>query len=135
MTALSNLLMNLIMVQFWGIYGILLSTVISMLFVGMPWILHNLFTELFPSSFLKKYIYLLLKYSFAILLVSVLLYALLSLIQVQGIFGLIIKFVVAFFVFNLIFIIAFCKSQEFKRVISIIDRITNHKIKVLKKLF
>ena len=134
-TALSNLLMNLIMVQFLGIYGILLSTVISMLFVGMPWILHNLFTELFPSSFLKKYIYLHLKYSFVILLVSVSLYALLSLIQIQGIFGLIIKFVIVFLVFNLIFIIAFCKSQEFKRVISIIDRITNHKIKVLKKLF
>lgn len=44
-TALSNLVMNLIMVQFIGIYGVMLSTVLSTLFVGMPWLLHNFFTE------------------------------------------------------------------------------------------
>ena len=33
-TAMVNLALNLIMVQFWGIYGVLLATIISMLFVG-----------------------------------------------------------------------------------------------------
>ena len=50
-TAIANVSMNLIMVQFWGIYGVLLSTVLSMMFVGMPWLFHNLFWEcqaLFP---------------------------------------------------------------------------------------
>ena len=42
-TAAANLIMNLIMVQFWDIYGVLLSTVLSMCFIGMPWLLHNLF--------------------------------------------------------------------------------------------
>ena len=33
--ALTNLCLNLLMVNFWGIYGILLSTVFATLFVGM----------------------------------------------------------------------------------------------------
>ncbi len=37
-TALANLIMNLLMVQFWGIYGVIISTVISTLFIGMPWL-------------------------------------------------------------------------------------------------
>ena len=34
--ALTNLVLNLILVQFIGIYGILLSTVLAILCVGMP---------------------------------------------------------------------------------------------------
>lgn len=54
-TAFTNLGMNVIMVRFWGIYGVLLSTVLSMLFVGMPWLLHNLFTSVFERSQLYSY--------------------------------------------------------------------------------
>ncbi len=49
-TAITNLSLNLIMVQFWGIYGIILSTVLSMLLVGMPWLFYNLFTTLFKKA-------------------------------------------------------------------------------------
>lgn len=45
-TEVVNLALNVIMVQFWGVYGILLSTVISMLLIGMPWLLVNLFTTI-----------------------------------------------------------------------------------------
>lgn len=62
-TASCNLIMNLIMVQFWGLYGVILSTVIAMLFVGMPWLLHNLFTVMFDKSNLLGYVKVLLKYT------------------------------------------------------------------------
>ena len=53
-TAIANLGMNLVMVQFWGLYGIILSTVLSMLLVGMPWLFHNLFTTMFEKKNMKK---------------------------------------------------------------------------------
>lgn len=62
-TAIANVSMNLIMVQFWGIYGVLLSTVLSMMFVGMPWLSHNLFTTLFDRSQLRPYLGHLIKYT------------------------------------------------------------------------
>lgn len=49
-TAIANLAINLLLVNFWGIYGVLLSTVITALFIGMPWLLHNLFTVLFERK-------------------------------------------------------------------------------------
>lgn len=41
------------MVQFFGLYGVLLSTVISIIFIGMPWLFYNLFTVLFKRNAAK----------------------------------------------------------------------------------
>lgn len=49
-TAIVNLTLNLILVQFIGLYGIILSTVLSMLFVGMPWLVQNLFSVIFEKN-------------------------------------------------------------------------------------
>ena len=53
--SLVNLVVNLILVQFWGLYGILISTIIAILVVGMPWLTHNLFTVVFHCSW-KPYV-------------------------------------------------------------------------------
>lgn len=50
--ALTNLALNLILVQFIGLYGILISTVLAIVCVGMPWLLHNLFTVIFEKKYL-----------------------------------------------------------------------------------
>lgn len=55
-TAFVNLGLNLALVQFWGIYGIILSTVLSILFVGMPWLFHNLFATVFEKKYLIPYL-------------------------------------------------------------------------------
>ena len=54
-TAILNLILNLILVNIIGIYGVLLSTVVSTLIVGMPWLIHNLSKEVFKIS-LDKYV-------------------------------------------------------------------------------
>ena len=59
--SLVNLVVNLILVQFWGLYGILISTIIAMLVVGMPWLTHNLFTVVFHCSW-KPYVGRTLRY-------------------------------------------------------------------------
>lgn len=54
--ALTNLILNIILVRIIGIYGILLSTVIAVLIVGIPWLLHNLFTYVFERACLALYL-------------------------------------------------------------------------------
>lgn len=63
-TAIVNLPLNLILVQFWRIYGVLLSTMLSMLVVGMPWLLYNLFIVLFDRAQFPVYFHALIKYVF-----------------------------------------------------------------------
>ncbi|MBR1497890.1 MAG: polysaccharide biosynthesis protein [Oscillospiraceae bacterium] len=53
--ALVNIALNLATVQRLGLYGVLLSSVISIAAVQLPWLLHNLFDEIFPRRYLKQY--------------------------------------------------------------------------------
>ena len=53
--ALVNLALNLATVQKLGLYGVLLSTVVSIVVVQVPWLLHNLFHEVFPIEHVWQY--------------------------------------------------------------------------------
>ena len=54
--ALVNLGLNLATVQWLGLYGVLLSSVFSIVAVQIPWLFHNLFQEVFPRASMGRYI-------------------------------------------------------------------------------
>ena len=54
--ALVNLSLNLITVRWLGLYGVLLSSVFSIVIIQIPWLFHNLFREVFPRECMGKYI-------------------------------------------------------------------------------
>lgn len=134
-TAFANLGMNLLMVQFWGIYGVLLSTVLSMFFVGMPWLLHNLFTVLFPKDLLPQYLKQLTQYVFMTLIMSTLLCLVLRHIHVSGISGLLLRLVISLVISIFGIVLIYKNTLEFKRAAEIVDRLTKRKIRILKKLY
>ena len=121
-TALVNLVLNIILVQFIGIYGVILSTVISVVVVGVPWILHNLFSVLFKCS-MKQYVLQILYYVFVTTIVCTLTYLIVNFIAGDGIFILILKGVVAFIVSNILMLIAYFKMEEFGQVKQLVKRI------------
>ncbi|MGN1318110.1 MAG: lipopolysaccharide biosynthesis protein [Lachnospirales bacterium] len=133
-TAFANLTMNLIMVQFWGIYGIILSTVLSMLFVGMPWLLHNLFTNVFNIKYLKNYLFSLFKYVLFSIIVISFTYFICVFIEGNVIYVLIFRGIVCVVLPNLLFYVLYRKKFEFYEMIILLNNMTNGKAKVLKKL-
>jgi hypothetical protein len=54
--ALVNLSLNLATVRWLGLYGVLLSSVFSIVFIQIPWLFHNLFLEVFPRQYMGNYI-------------------------------------------------------------------------------
>ena len=54
--ALVNLALNLATVKWLGLYGVLLSSVVSIVLVQIPWLMHNLFSEVFPKKYQGQYI-------------------------------------------------------------------------------
>ena len=56
--ALVNLGLNLATVQWLGLYGVLLSSVFSIVFIQIPWLFRNLFREVFPRQRMGKCILL-----------------------------------------------------------------------------
>lgn len=112
-TAITNLFLNLLMVQFCGIYGVLLSTILSIVFVGMPWITHNLFSILFKrraGMFVKKIILWTI-----IQIVNIgISFVLTHLVQGEGFFSIIIKGILIVVVYNVNNYIVFHKTEEFE---------------------
>ncbi len=124
-TALANLIMNIILVQFIGLNGVMLSTVLSILVIGMPWIIYNLFTELFKQS-AKEYVLLLAGYTAVTAVISVLCIWLCNFIPEMGRGGflsLIVKGAICVIVSNIMYIVVYRKTKAFADTKQIVKRI------------
>ena len=125
-SGLANLALNLIMVKFIGLYGILLSTIISIYFISAPWLLHNVFTLIFPGKF-KDYRKDLVAYMSVIIVVTFITSRVCNLIPDAGFGSLIVKTIVCTVVCNGLFLLIYHKSLIFKEVLQMAHRIVKRK--------
>ena len=133
-SAITNLLLNLILVQFIGIYGVLLSTVIAIVIVGMPWLLHNLFTVVFEKKYLVSYIKKLLFYCGMIVLSCFIAVIVCSFIKTNLIITILLRGIICTVVSNVFYYLILKNTNEFKQVLKLIDKMTKGKIsKILRE--
>lgn len=126
-TALTNLILNLILVRVMGIYGVLLSTVFSTLFVGMPWVIKNLFSVVLkqnPLGYVKK----LMQYVLVTVCAWLITYFVCTRIAGNLIFVLIVRLVICGVIPNIIYAVAFHNRDEFKQTIRLADNIVGKKL-------
>lgn len=121
-TAFANLILSIIMAQFWGIYGVIFATVISEVLISMPWILHNIFSTMFKRS-MREYVLRLFFYVFVIAVVSGLTFIITGVIPDGNIGFLLLKGIAAAIVSNLLFFVAYFRTKEFAQVKEIALRI------------
>ena len=127
--AVTNLVLNLVLVQFIGIYGILISTVLAILCVGMPWLLHNLFTVIFERKHLLDYLKKLLWYCVIILISCIATYAVCAKINFGLLATLIVRGVVCVVIPNTIYLVAYKNKMEFKDSLALVNKMTKRKQK------
>lgn len=132
-TAIANLGMNLIMVQFWGLYGIILSTVLSMLLVGMPWLFHNLFTTMFEKKNMKQYLVSIAFYVSISFIAGCISALICKFINFNLWVTLLIRLIICLIVPNVIFLLVYHKRDEFKRSILLVNKMLHGKIDFIVK--
>lgn len=72
LTAIVNLVTNIILVKYIGLYGVLLSTILSFLIVNIPWLYHRVFIDVFDIKYKNNYtMYIAKKLFILILIVSI----------------------------------------------------------------
>ena len=133
-TAIVNLGLNLIMVQFIGIYGVLLSTVIAFVVIGMPWLFHNLFTLLFDKSYFLGYLKKILCYLALASISSTLVRIICLNLPFTGVLEVLVCAIVGFAIPNLLFLIALHRFSEFADCIILVDNMTKGKIRLAERV-
>ena len=121
--ALVNLALNLATVNWIGLYGVLLSTVISIVFIQIPWIFHNLFKAVFPHEHLWEYVRIFSGIVVIEFICCVMSWFTCSFINLGVWPTLIINAVISFVVPNIIFFAIFGRNEMFKESVAQIKRV------------
>lgn len=111
-----NLIVNIILVQLIGINGIVISTIISMVSISIPWETNAFFKAYFKSG-LVEYTKLILQYLIYTFIAALCTYMICNTVPEIGITGFVIRIIVCIIVPNLIILIIGSSNIQHKEVI------------------
>lgn len=132
--AMVNLALNITTVKYIGLYGIVLSTVISLLFISIPWLIYSVFTSIFDLTLIKSYCVQLGKYCISTIFSAGITYSIVMLLPFNGILEIIIKAVFCCIIPNIIFLLLYWKTKEFRQCITLVNNVLHGRIKPLNNL-
>ncbi len=119
-----NVVSNLILVQFIGISGIILSTVLSLL-ISIPWENYTVFKYIFKRSS-REYYLSLVRYFTVFFLGGAVTFGVCQVVQ-SGITAFLLRGCICVIVPNLLFILAFHKLPEFSQAAQLLLRIVKRR--------
>lgn len=120
-----NLSLNIVLIQTIGVKGVVISTIISMIFVDMPWETGKLINRLFNES-TKRYMGRLLFYTIITIFNCLAIYCIFKFVLIDHIIiKLILDFILSLFVSILIFIFLTSKLEEFEYAKTLVMKIIN----------
>ena len=133
-SAIVNLALNLISVNYIGIYGIVLSTIVALAVIEIPWLLQNIFTVMYDTSLFKDYFKMFVSWIIATVFSGVIIAVLTYKVTFSGWGAFAFFVVVSVLIPNIVFLLLMHKTEEFKLSISMVNRITHNKLPIIKNL-
>lgn len=131
-SGLVNLSLNLLTVKFLGLYGIVLSTIVSMVVISAPWITSNIFKLIFKRS-AKEYVAKLGYYLFTAIVATTVTNIGIKFIPDNGWLWFVVKAAVCVAVSNATIFLMMFRVQEFSDAVWLIARMF-HTEKLVQKL-
>lgn len=110
-----NLILNIIFVQFIGLYGVVISTIISLGLIEKPWETYVLFKHYFNSG-LKKYIFMQLYSVVKLFIIGGIAYFISTILPATSILLFFIKALLIVSVVMIMFIVSSFKDSEFQYI-------------------
>lgn len=127
--ALVNLITNIVLVQYIGLQGIIVSTIVAFALIYIPFFSYPLFKSVFKAK-QKYYVYIFnqLKYMFVAAIVAIVTFYMCKLIPFEGVEGIIIKAIVCLFVPNLVLCVFFFRTKDFHDMLDFFNNKIGYKI-------
>lgn len=127
-SAISNIILSVIFVQWWGIFGVLLASVVSRMITTWwfdPYLVYKNALDESPKSYYVNYF----KYIFVVLFVCVIIDSIFMFITLNALITFIVKLIVCIIIANSIFFVLYRKTEEFDYLKGIVLRKINRKKK------
>lgn len=131
-SATVNLGLNLLTVKWLGVYGVILSTVVALGCIELPWLVHNIFSVMYSRELMKEYVKRVVQYSGGIIASCLIVVLSISFVDLGKWASLIVDFAICVIVPNILYMIIYRKHNEYKESIKLADRITRGKLKLIR---
>ncbi len=118
----ANLILNILSVKYFGVVGVLLSTIITIVFINLPWASHVLFKHYFKKH-VKIYWLQMIGGIIPVLLSTIVTYIICQTVTAQGIWEIVLKGIICCIVPNIILFIIYYKDRNLKKAGEIIRRV------------
>ncbi len=116
-----NIVLNIVLVRYFGVIGVALSTVVDFAVIELPWETHILFDRYFRKS-PRIYYCLMLKSGSCILANGAITYFVCGMISFQGILALSVKAVICLVLPNIMYLIEMSKCPEFGKATALLKQ-------------
>lgn len=117
-----NVLLNILLINVWGVDGVLIATIVVMVLVYFPWEAVVLHRDLFQTG-MAGYVIRNVRYAVTAVLCAALTYFVVDKIHLSGMAGLCVKAAVTVVLCNLILIISSLKLREAQRMFERVKRL------------
>ncbi len=129
MESVANLVLNITLGYFFGVFGIIIATILSLFIINFGYGSHIVFKFYFKNGKLGYFFAKHALYAFITLIVGSITYFLCSFIPLTGVAALLVKGCVCVLVPNIFYLIIYCRTKLFKESIKVGQNV----IKVIKK--
>ena len=126
--SIANIILNAILGKIFGVYGIIIGTLISLLIINFGYGTQILFKNYFVNQKISDYFKRHGIYAIVTFIICLITFYLCSIIKLNGIIELIVKFIICVIIPNILYFIIYHKTKIFKESLNLIK-----KILILKK--
>jgi O-antigen/teichoic acid export membrane protein len=112
--SIANLVLNFIFIKFWGVFGVIIATLISLLVINFGFGSQIVFKHYFKNKKLKEYFLNHSKYVLVTLVIGTVTFGINYFIPINGVAGLIVKFLVCCVVPNILYILIYYRTKMYK---------------------
>lgn len=127
--AIGNFLLNVILGRFWGIYGILTATIVTIFFINYLWGTQITFRAYFGLEKLQEYFRYQLNYTAINIIVCTITFLLASLIDFESLWiTLLLRFCLCALFPNVLYLMIYYKKSEFEEIRLLLKHIKNRSL-------
>ena len=122
--SIANLGLNIILVKTFGVYGVVVSTIISIVFINIPWSMHVVFKIYFERKPFRNYMIMLINFV-KLCITGAITYFLCTLINLDNVYiSFILRVIICIVVPNVIIIVLNFKNEDFKLSVKLLKKMT-----------